>query len=174
MTIKVQLTLNDGEQSVSVSLNSTEVVALAGALFDHEDNAQAFDLLSRHGDCPVREAIADKSNLPEAAVHRLAVDSAISVARTLLTSQEARARLTSSEVLALCGRDPDLAGMVACSYEDFVLEDDAVINFLESHPDTQVRENLAGNPFVPKPVLRRIAEGDADRQVRESARQVML
>lgn len=173
MTIKAQLTFNDGEQSVSISLESTEVVALAGALFDHEDNAQVFDLLSRHGDHLVREAIAGKSSLPVDAVHRLAVDSAISVAKALLTSQEARARLTSAEILALCRRDPDLAGMVACSYEDFVLEDDAVINFLESHSDTQVRENLAGNPFVPKPVLRRIAHGDADRQVRESARQVM-
>ncbi|MBN8475708.1 hypothetical protein [Sulfuritalea sp.] len=174
MTIKAQLTLDDGEQSVSILLDSKVVVALAEALSDHQDNAQTFDLLSRHGDCLVREAIADKSNLPVAAVHRLAADSAMSVARALLTINEACARLSNDEVLALCRRDPELAGMVACRYEDFVLDDDAVIDFLEKHPDTKVRESLADNPFVPKPVLRRIAQGDPDPRVRESARQVML
>lgn len=174
MSIKAQLTFEVGEQSVSISLGSSEVAVLAGALFDHEGNAQVFDLLSRHSDCPVREAIASKSNLPISAVSRLAGDSAMSVARALLGSKEACARLTNDEVFALCRRDPDLAGMVACSYEDFVLDDNTVINFLESHPDTQVRENLAGNPFVPKRVLRRIAQSDPDGRLRESARQVML
>ena len=174
MTISAQLTLDDGEQRVSISLDSKMMAGLAEALGDQADSAPTFDLLSRHADCLVREAIADKSNLPLAAVHRLAGDPALSVARALLTSNESCARLTGDEVLALCRRDPELAGLVACRYEGFVLDDDVVIDFLERHPDTQVRENLACNPFAPKQVLRRIAQGDPDLRVRESARQVML
>lgn len=77
-------------------------------------------------------------------------------------------------MLSLCQRDPDLAVLVAARFEDFALGDNDVINFLEAHPDSQVREALAGNPFVPKAVLQRLALRDPDASVRQTAAEILL
>jgi len=47
--------------------------------------------------------------------------------------------------------------------------DDAVMVFLERHPDTHVRTKLAANPFIGNAVMRRLATSDADERVREIA-----
>ncbi|MDP1612796.1 MAG: hypothetical protein Q8M11_17215 [Sulfuritalea sp.] len=173
MTITAQLTLADGERSISVPLCSDTLATLAEVLLDHEDLAEAFDYLSRHADYTVRMAIARKQFLSVAAVRRLAGDPAIAVANDLLRSSEACKLLTNEEVLSLCKRDPSLAESVAGRYEDFALEDGAVTAFLESHADTGVRACLASNPFVPKPVLRRLAQNDMDDRVRKTAGQTI-
>lgn len=173
MTITAQLTLDDGERSISVSLCSDALATLAKVLLDHKDLAEAFDYLSCHADYGVRMAIARKQYLPAAAVRRLASDPAVAVANDLLRSGEACKVLTNDEVLTLCKRDPSLAESIAGRYEDFALDDEAVAAFLESHADARVRARLAGNPFVPKSVLRRLAQDDMDDRVRETARQTI-
>ncbi len=174
MTINATIALDDGTQNVSDSVSSSQLAAWAASLSDTENHSGIFDILSRHDDSAVREAIAGMSRLPDAVIRRLAVDPALAVAKDLLRAQEIRARLTAEEVLAICRRDPELAASVAGTYEDYVLDDDAVIDFLENHPDCQVRANLADNPFVPKAVLRRMAASDPDAEIRESARVVIL
>lgn len=174
MNIKATLTLDDGAQNIPVSVSTSQLSAWAATLSDTENHSDVFDILSKHGDSSVREAIAGMSRLSDAAIRHFAIDPALSVAKRLLRAQEIRARLTAEEVLAICRRDPELAAAVAGTYEDYVLDDEAVINFLENHPDCQVRADLAGNPFVPKAVLRRMAAGDPDDEIRESARVIML
>ncbi len=171
MTLTAQLTLDDGGHTVSLAVSAKALAVLAAALPDHDNMAMAFDLLSRHTDGAVRAAVAAKQRLPASAIRRLADDSAQAILKILLKSSEACCRLSTDEVLGLCRRDPALADMVAARYESFMLGDDAVLAFLEGHADSRVRESLAGNPFVSKHVLHRLAENDADEQVRELARQ---
>ncbi len=173
MTITAQLTLDDGERSISIPLCCDALAKLAGALHDQEGLADVLDFLSRHSDYAVREAIARKKSLPAVAIRRLAVDPAVEVAKELLASDEVRKLLTNDEVLALCQRDARMAELVAWNYEDFILDDDAVVTVLENHPDASVRATLARNPFVPKPVLRRLAQNDMDEGVRHNARQIL-
>lgn len=173
MTITAQLTLGDGERSMTLSLCSVALAKLAEALIDHEDTAEAFDWLSRHGDSSVRNAIARKKSLPATAVRRLVADPAVEVALELLHSDKACSLLTGDEVLSLCKRDPSLAESIAGRYESFALDDDTLATSLESHADERVRLALAGNPLVPKPVLRRLAQNDLDQRVRNIARQML-
>jgi hypothetical protein len=170
MTITAQLTLNDGERSIELSLHSGALTKIAEALIDHEDTAETLDWLSRHTDSSVRKAIARKKCLPALAVRRLGADPAMEVTLELIRSLHARRVLTSGEVLSLCQRDPAVAETIAGRYEDLALDDDAVVTFLERHADSRVRLALAGNAFVPKPVLRRLAQSDPDAGVRNDAR----
>lgn len=173
MTITAQLTLGDGERSMTLSLCSIALAKLAETLIDHEDTADAFDWLSRHGDSSVRKAIARKKFLPATAVRRLVADPAVEVVLELLRSDEACRVLTNDEVLSLCKRDPSLAESIAHSYECFALDDDTLATLLECHADARVRLALAGNPFVPKPLVRRLAQNDLDLRVRNIARQML-
>ncbi|MCF8150005.1 MAG: hypothetical protein K9K30_01400 [Burkholderiaceae bacterium] len=173
MTITAQLTLGDGERSMTLSLCSVALAKLAETLIDHEDTAEALDWLSRHADSAVRKAIARKKCLPATAVRRLVADPAVEVTLELLRSIRARRALTGGEVISLCLRDPAVAESIACRYDNFELDGDAVANFLERHADSRVRIALAGNAFVPKPILRRLAQSDPDAGVRNDARQML-
>ncbi len=170
MTITAHLTLDDGERHIKLSLDSNALARLAESLIDHEATAEAFDWLSRHTDSAVRKAIARKKCLPAAAVRRLVADPAVEVTLDLLRSIRARRVLTRGEVLSACQRDPAVAETIAGRLEDFSVDGDAVVPTLEHHPDSRVRLALAGNAFVPAPVLRRLAQSDSDARVRNDAR----
>ncbi len=169
MLNKAMLTLTNGSQTFSIQLQAGALEALSTKLTDNLSNAGIFDLLSQHPDFAVRMAVAGMENLSNGAVGRLATDSSQSVIRQLLQSKAARKRLSSSQALTIAQRDPELAVAVADAVEDFSLDDDAVMAYLESHADTHVRTKLAANPFIGNAVLRRLANGDADERVREIA-----
>ncbi len=173
MTITATLTLDDGERSIELSLHSGALARLAESLIDDEDTAEAFDWLSRHTDSAVRKAIAAKKCLSTPTVRRLVADPAVGVTLLLLRSRVACRMLTDEEVSSLCRRDPAVAAMIAGRYEDFALDDDAVVTSLEHHPDQRVRLALASNPFVPTPIVRRLAQSDSDSGVRNIARQML-
>ena len=173
MTIKAQLTLSIGEQTHTVVISSEGLAVLAAKLPDTAAMAGVFDMLSQYPDYKVRTAIAGMEYLPPAAIRRLAVDSALSVVKVLLKSPDARRQLSTQEVLDICKRDPELAGEIAGYFHDFDLEDDAVIALLEGNADAYVRKELAGNPFVPNQVLRRIGANDPDEMVRLLAKDVL-
>ncbi len=173
MTITAQLTLGDGERSMTISLCSIALAKLAETLIDDEDTTEAFDWLSRHTDSAVRKAIASKKCLSVPTIKRLVADPAVGVILVLLRSRVACRMLTDDEVFSLCRRDPAVAAMIAGRYEDFALDDDAVVTSLEHHPDQRVRLALASNPFVPTPIVRRLAQNDSDAGIRNIARQML-
>lgn len=171
--VSAQLMIRDEGREIPLELSSNGLARLIELLPDEADLSDAFGRLAGHADCTVRAAVAGKKHLPAAAVRILAHDPALCVARELLTSPEICRQLSSDETLAICQRDPDLATSVAGRYEDFALNDSDVINLLEAHPDSQVREALAGNPFVPKAVLQRMAVRDPDAGVRQIAAEIL-
>lgn len=152
-----------------VELSSDDLAMLVSRLPDEVTLSEAYGRLATHTDSTIRKAVAGKKHLPDTAVHALATDAAIGVVKELLTSPDASRRLFGNEVLLLCRRDPDLAAIAAGRYEDFTLTDSNVIDFLESHSDAMVREALAGNPFVPKGTLQRMASKDSICHVRRTA-----
>jgi hypothetical protein len=169
MFITAQLSLNVDGHLVAIELPSRALAAVAAKLPDLVAQQAIYDVFSQHPDFAVRMAVADMENLSIEAIERLAMDSSQSVVQQLLQSKAARKRLRSSQVLTIAQRDPELAGAVADAIEDFSLDDDAVMAYLESHPDTHVRSKLATNPFIGNAVLRRLATSDADERVRELA-----
>lgn len=168
-----QLVIRYSGLEIPLELSSNDLAMLVDRLPDEASLIEAYGCLAVHKDSAVRTAVAGKKQLPDAAVHALATDSALCVVRELLTSSDSSRRLHGNEVLVLCRRDPDLATVVAGRYEDFALADSNVIDFLESHPDALVREALAGNPFVPKATLQRIASQDPNAHIRRSAAQIL-
>lgn len=173
MTIKAQLTLSDGEQTLAVEVSSDALAVLAANLPDTAMLTDMFDMLAQHPDFKVRNAIAGMENLPPAAIRRLVDDSSMSVVKKLLKSKKTCEQLSAQEVLGICQRDPELAGTIAAGFEDFNLDGDAVITLLEKHSDTYVRTQLAGNPFAPNQVLRRIGANDPDEMVRQIAKDIL-
>lgn len=171
--VSAQLMIHDEGREILLELSSNSLARLIEMLPDETNLGEAYGRLAGHTDCSVRTAVAGKKYLPAAAIHILATDPALCVARELVTTSEISRQLESREVLTLCQRDPDLAASIASRFEDFALSDSDVINFLESHPDSQVREALAGNPFVPKAVLQRMALRDPDASVRRTAADVL-
>jgi len=169
MAVTAQLIVGDGDQRFASELTSQALCATAAKLTENASQIGIFDLLSNHSDFAVRAAVATMENLSNEAIERLAMDSSQSVVRQLLQSKAARIRLSSSQVLTIAQRDPELAGAVADAVEDFSLDDDAVMAYLENHPDAHVRTKLAANPFCGNAVLRRLSTGDADEHVREIA-----
>jgi hypothetical protein len=113
-------------------------------------------------------------NLPNEAVERLAADSSLMVVLQVLKSKTARQSINSGQIHILTQRDPEVAALVAAALEDFNLDGDTVLAYLENHPDSQVRAKLAGNPFIGNAVLRRIATGDQDARVREIAADMVV
>ena len=169
MAVTAQLIVSDGDQRFASELTSQALCATTAKLTENASQIGIFDLLSQHPDFAVRMAVAAMENLSNEAIERLAWDSSQSVVLQLLQSKVARKRLSSSQVLAIAHRDPELAGAVADTVEDFSLDDDAVMGYLEGHADTHVRTKLATNPFIRNAVLRRLATSDADERVREIA-----
>ena len=169
MAVTAQIIVSDGDQRFASELTSQALCATAAKLTENASQIGIFDLLSQHSDFAVRAAVATMENLSYEAIERLARDSSQSVVLQLLQSKVARKRLSSSQVLAIAQRDPELAGAVADAVEDFSLDDDAVMTYLESHPDTHVRTKLAANPFTRNAVLRRLSNSDTDERVREIA-----
>ncbi len=173
MTVTAQLIVCNGDQRFAIELTSQPLCATVAKLQDNSSQTSAFDILAEHTNFEVRLAVAGMENLSTEAIERLATDSSISVVRQLLKSKLARPRLTPQQVLAIAERDPELAGFVAAVVEDFTLDNDAVLSYLESHLDTHVRAKLAGNPFAGNVVLRRLAASDPDATVREIAAEML-
>ncbi len=173
MTTTAKVTLSDGNRTFAIEVPAHSLAYLIASLPDSAERVEVSDFLAEHHDFAVRLAVAGLENLSTTAIERLAVDSSLSVVKQLLKSKATRPKLTSQQVLAIAQRDPELAGFVAATIEDFSLDDDALLSCLESHPDTHVRAKLAGNPFAGNAVLRRIAANDVDAKVRETAAEML-
>jgi hypothetical protein len=174
MTVTAQLIVSDGDQTFAIELTSQALCATVAKLPDNASQNGLFDLLSRHPDSQVRLAVAGMENLPSEAVERLAADSSLMVVLQVLKSKTARQSMNSDRVHTVALRDPEVAALVAATLEDFNLDGDTVLAYLENHPDTHVRAKLASNPFIGNAVLRRIATGDSDAQVREIAADMVV
>lgn len=173
MTTVGQLVLTNGERRAVINLSPTALSAVTARIDDNPSQISAFDILAEHTNFEVRLAVAGMENLSTEAIGRLAADSSLSVVRQLLKSKSARPKLTPQQVLAIAERDPELAGFVAAVVEDFALDDEKVLSYLEGHPDTHVRTKLAGNPFAGNAVLRQLAASDADANVRQIAADIL-
>jgi hypothetical protein len=174
MTVTAQLIVSNGDQRFASELTSQALCATVAKLPDSPSQNGLFDLLSRHPDSQVRLAVAGMENLPIEAVERLAADSSLMVVLQVMKSQTARQSMNSGQVHTLALRDPEVAALVAAALEDFNLDGDTVLAYLENHPDSHVRAKLAGNPFIGNAVLRRIAAGDSDARVREIAADMVV
>jgi hypothetical protein len=170
MTIIAQLTLNQDEKSVTIPLGAEAISQLINQLPDTETMGEVFTILAQHPSAELRSSLARKDHLPDEAVRILAKDSSRNVLNSLLSSAAARNTLTSEELLAMCRLDPEIAGNVACNIESFSsLENDEVLNFIEKHPDPDVRIQLIGNYSVSKRILQRIAKNDPDPELQAKA-----
>lgn len=174
MTVTAQLIVTDGDQRFAIELTSQALCATVAKLPDNTSQNGLFDLLSMHPDSQVRLAVAGMENLPKEAIERLAADSSLMVVLSVLKSKTARQSMNYGQVHTLARRDPEVAALVAATLEDFNLDGDTVLPYLESHPDSHVRAKLAGNPFIGNAVLRRIATSDSDARVREIAADMVV
>lgn len=174
MTVTAQLIVSNGDQRFAIELTSQALCATVAKLPDNASQNGLFDLLSRHPDSQVRLAVAGMESLPNEAIQRLAVDSSLMVVLQVLKSKSARQSMNSGQVHTVALRDPEVAALVAATLEDFDLDGDTLLVYLENHPDTHVRAKVAGNPFIGNAVLRRIAAGDRDARVREIAADMMV
>lgn len=171
MTIIAQLTLIQGEKNVTINLGTEAIGQLIYRLPDNDSMSEVFSILAAHPSTELRSGLAGKDHLPEGAVRILAKDRSRNVLNTLLGSAAARNSLTSEELLAMCQLDPEIAANVAGNIEGFAaLENDDVLNFLEKHPDPDVRLRIIDNYGVPKRVLQRIAKKDPDPELQTKAR----
>lgn len=175
MTITSQLTLTQGEKTITVNLGPDALSNLMYHIPDEESMGDLYTLLAEHQSTEVRSNIAGKDHLTDLAVRILAKDTSRSVLNSLISSAAARSSLTSDELLAICKMDPELAASVASYIEHFgALGTDDVLDFLEHHPDPDVRLQLINNQYgVQKRVLQRMAKNDPDLDLRAKARVVL-
>ena len=174
MSISTIFVLNNGETSFGISLQDDDLIAVLAVLPDTFDWAGAFEMLASHGNFEVRKAVAVKTSLTLRAIKQLLNDPAITVVKQLLTRHfdEIFIQLKTVEMLKVCRRDPELAQSFAEHYGMNGLHDKTLLELLESHPDTLVRQNLAANPYVPDEVLRRMAVSDENDSVRNAFQSV--
>jgi len=170
MPISTKFVLNDGETACSISLSDNYLVAVLAVLPDSFDWAGAFEMLSSHGNFEVRNAVAAKASLTLRAMKQLVDDPAITVVKQLLTHHfdAIFTQLKTVEMLNVCRRDPELALLFAEHYGMNGFHDEILLELLENHPDSLVRQNLAANPYVPEEVLRRMAVSDENDSVRNA------
>ncbi len=172
--IVAQLTLTLGEKVETINIGSEALANAISGLPDEVLSEEILALLASHQSAEVRSRIAGKDNLPEDAIRMLAKDSSRNVVYALLNSSSARSMLSAQELLAICKKDPELAGSVAGNLEDFSgVDTDAVLELLEHHPDPDVRLRLISSYNIQKRTLQRIANNDPDEEVKARARNTL-
>ena len=170
MPIRTKFELNNGDTAFGISLPDDDLVAVLAVLPDTFDWAGAYEMLASYGNFEVRKAVAVKASLTLRAMKQLVDDPAIAVVKQLLTRHfdEIFTQLNTVEMLKVCQRDPEFALLFAEHYGMNGLHDEILLELLENHPDSLVRQNLASNPHVPDEVLRRMAISDENDGVRNA------
>ena len=168
--IRTKFVLNNGDTAFGISLPDDDLVAVLAVLPDTFDWAGAYEMLASHGNFEVRKAVAAKASLTVRAIKQLVDDPEIKVVKQLLIRHfdAIFTQLKTVEILKICRRDPELALSFTEHYGMNGLHDETLLELLENHPDLVVRRNLAANPYVPDEVLRRMAVGDENDNVRSA------
>ena len=167
MNHEFKLVSADG--SLVCQLSGEALASLVYALPNTKDMSDFYLALAKHPDSRVRENLAAKEHLPEEAVYLLAKDSSIDVVLAVVRNYCVREFLSIDDLMAVCRADPKLASEIAQNVETYANADSQIMEYLESHPDSAVRQSLANNRAVFTSLRRRMAKNDPDSGVRNAA-----
>lgn len=167
--MKARIVINTKPETV-IDLGSSDLGNIASNLPDQEGNAPVFTALAGHPASYVREQVATKEHLSEAALNKLIGDVSVNVLRNVVGSQRARTSATTEQLLAAIARDVDAAENIARSVESYDNADtDKLADALMTHTDPKVRTALANNSSAPKKFLKALLK-DEEPDTRAAAK----
>ena len=151
-------------------LSYEDVSSIISALQDNESNQKIFEAGAIHSASNVREQVASKDNLSEAAVKILVKDKAINVLRNLVRSQKFKETADQKTLEEFIDRDPEVAQSIAGDLDSFSEADqNALAQKLASHADLTVLNALAGSYNTPKKILKTLS-GHSDPYIASQAK----
>ncbi len=164
----------DGTTELEVPLSAEWLASMVDGAPDRPDSERLFDLASEHPAAEVRQAVARKDNLGEAAVLRLSDAPEYNVVERLMWSGQFRATVMPDRLFDMIQRHPELAREVASNYEGFLnCNAGEVVRVLGAHRDPGVRRALVENSVTGTSILRRFLQ-DPDSGVRQAAQRRLL
>lgn len=167
--MKARIVIDTKPETV-IELGSQDLGSIASNIPDQDANAAVFTALTAHPASYVREQVAYKDNLSEAALNKLIGDVSVNVVRNAVRSQRARTSATTEQLLAAIARDVEAAENIAQSVESYENADtDKLADALMTHSDPKVRTALANNSSAPKKFLRALLK-DAEPDTRAAAK----
>ncbi len=147
--------LEDGQEVLSKLLPYEAVSNIVSNASDNKDNEDLFLLAARHPASSVREYVAYKDRLPDAAVKLLAADKSISVLRNLVRSKKFREHATIEELEKFLVLDTEIAQTIAGDIDSYSEADTTrLAEFVAAHSDPSVVAVLAGSYSTPKKILK--------------------
>jgi len=154
LVFKLVVTAN-GEEVLSKLLSYEAVSNIVSNASDNKDNEDLFTLAASHPASIVRENVAYKDRMPEAAVEILSSDKSISVLRNLVRSKKFKELATLDLLEKLLTLDSEIAQTIAGDIESYSEADSAkLVGIIATHSDPYVVASLAGSYSTPKKVLK--------------------
>jgi hypothetical protein len=145
----------DGQEVLSKLLSYEAVSNIVSNASDNKDNEDLFLLAARHPAGNVREYVAYKDHMPDAAVKVLAADKSIGVLRNLVRSQKFKEHATIEELEKLLSLDTEIAQSIAGDIESYSEADTTKLaELVAAHSDPSVVASLAGSYSTPKKILK--------------------
>lgn len=168
------LVTRDGAKELEMPLSAEWVASLVDSAPDQPGSEQFFELAAEHPSTQVRQNVAYKDNLTDAAMARLADSPEYSVVDRLIRSREFRNTVMPDRLFGLMDRHPELAQAVAADYESFLnCNAGELVRVLGAHRDPAVRKALLENYRTGPAILRRFLQ-DPDPGVRIAAQRRLL
>lgn len=145
----------NGEAVLSKTLSYDAVSSIVSNASDNRENEDLFLVAARHPASSVREYVAYKDHMPDAAMKLLSSDKSISVLRNLVRSQKFKEHATIEELEKLLALDTEIAQSIAGDIESFAEADTSRLAALvATHSDPSVVASLAGSYSTPKKILK--------------------
>lgn len=145
----------DGEEVLNKLLSYEAVSNIVSNASDSKDNEDLFLLAARHPSSNVREYVAYKDRMPDAAVKLLTADKSISVLRNLVRSQKFKEHATIEELEMFLALDTEIAQSIAGDIDSYSETDKTKLaEMVATHSDPAVVATLAGSYSTPKKILK--------------------
>ncbi len=149
------ITIKLNEKIVEFPLSYESLGSLISSYIDDAAGNELFEAAATHPSSSVREQVAYKENLSEAAVEILKKDKSINVLRCLARTQAFRKYATFEDVERLISLDVEVAQSIASYHESFeLIESSKIIEILLKSSDPSVLASLASNYSTPKKITK--------------------
>ena len=169
--LKATLVVND----VEVALGAETLASIAAALPDRPDNRRLFEEIATSPCARTRAMVADKEQLTDAALLRLANDNTHEVVLQLIQNGSTRSRMPASRIEELLEiGDSEILKSIIGNLDNMPQINAARIRErLAQHPDPGVRLELARLPETGLAVLEKLALNDPDSDVLAIAQETL-
>ncbi len=154
--LEFKLVVTEDGQEVLIKLLSYDAVSnIVSNAIDNKDNEDLFLLAARHPASNVREYVAYKDHISDAAVKLLAADKSISVLRNLVRSKKFKELATIEELEKFLALDTEIAQAIAGDIDSYSEADTTQLaELVAAHADPAVVAALAGSYSAPKKILK--------------------